>query len=151
MKVILTETIDAVGIIGTEVNVKNGFARNYLFPQKKAILATPQNRTLLAQQKAKFEIQIAKERELALQMAEKVMQIHVKISAKVSDDDRLYGSITTRDIADAIVNQEITIEKRMLLLAEPIKKLGVYKVPVRLYKGVQPEITVEVTPEDKVI
>ena len=79
------------------------------------------------------------------------MQIHVKISAKVSDDDRLYGSITTRDIADAIVNQEITIEKRMLLLAEPIKKLGVYKVPVRLYKGVQPEITVEVTPEDKVI
>jgi large subunit ribosomal protein L9 len=151
MKVILTETIDSVGIIGTEVNVKNGFARNYLFPQKKAILATPQNHKLLAQQKAKFEIQIAKEREMAMQMAEKVAQIYVKIPAKISDDDRLYGSITSRDIADAIGNQEITIERRMLLLAEPIKKLGVYKVPVRLYKGVKPEITIEVVPEDKVV
>ncbi|MBU0996336.1 MAG: 50S ribosomal protein L9 [Proteobacteria bacterium] len=149
MKVILTETIDSIGIIGAEVNVAKGFARNYLFPQSKAVLATPQNKKMLEHQKAKFEIQIAKEREMAMQMAEKVSAIYCKISAKVSDEDRLYGSITTRDIADAIASQDVTIEKRMILLAEPIKNLGIYKVPIRLYKGVKPEITVEVVPEDK--
>lgn len=151
MKVILTETIDSIGIIGAEANVAKGYARNYLFPQGKAVMSTPQNKKMLEMQKAKFEIQIAKEREMAMEMAEKVAEIYVKMTAKVSDEDRLYGSITTRDIADAIASQDITIEKRMILLAEPIKKLGVFKVPVRLYKGVKPEITVEVVPEDKAV
>ena len=151
MKVILTETIDSIGIIGTEANVAKGFARNYLLPQNKAVLATPQNRKLLEQQKAKFEIQIAKEREQAEQLAEKVSEIYCKITAKVSDEDRLYGSVTTRDVADALGNQEVTIEKRMILLSDPIKNLGIYKIPIRLYKGVEPEITVEVVPEDRTI
>ena len=151
MKVILTETIDSIGIIGTEANVARGYARNYLLPQKKAVVATPQNRKMLEQQKAKFEIQIAKEREQAEQLAEKVTEIYCKITARVSDEDRLYGSVTTRDVADALANQEVTIEKRMILLSDPIKKLGIYKIPIRLYKDVEPEITVEIVPEEKTV
>ncbi len=147
MKVILTETIDTLGIIGNEVKVADGYARNYLLPQKKALLSTPQNKKMLDQQKLKIDIQIAKEKESAEEMAKKIVEISCKISTKVSEEDRLYGSVTVRDILDALSNQEVKIEKRMLLLSEPIKKLGTYKVPVRLYKDVEPEITVEIVPE----
>ena len=149
-KIILTETIDTIGIIGAEASVADGYARNYLLPQKKAVLATPQNKKLLEQQKAKFELQIAKEKALAEEMAEKVKAITCKLSGKVSAEGKLYGSIGINDILSALADQEITIEKRMLLLVDPIKELGTYKVGVRLYKDVEPEITVEVVEEKKV-
>ena len=148
-KVILTETIDTLGIIGAEATVADGYARNYLLPRGKAVLATPQNKKILEQQKARFELQIAKEREQAEELAKKVQEISCTLMAKVSQDDRLYGSITAQDILEALKGQEVTIEKRMLLLAAPIKELGTYKVPVRLYKDVEPEITVEVKAEAK--
>lgn len=148
-KIILTETIDTIGIIGTEATVADGYARNYLLPQGKAVLATPQNKKLLEQQKAKFELQIAKEKEFAEEMAKKVEVIACKLEAKVSSEGRLYGSITASDILDALSSQDVTIEKRMLLLSDPIKEIGTYKIPVRLYKDVEPEITVEVVEEEK--
>jgi large subunit ribosomal protein L9 len=147
MKVILKETIDSLGIIGTEVTVADGYARNYLFPQKKAVRATPQNRRMLEQEKTKFELQIAKERKLAEEMAQKLEGVVCKIAAKVSEEDRLYGSVSVRDVIDALSDQDIVVEKRMVLLGEPIKALGIYKVPIRVYKEVEPEITVEVVPE----
>ena len=147
MKVILKETIDSLGIIGSEVLVSNGYARNYLLPQDKAVPATPQNRKMLEQIKAKFDIQIAKERKLAEEMAQKLENVSCTIAAKVSDENRLYGSVTARDIIDALSGQEIVVEKRMILLKEPIKEIGIYKVPIRVYKDVEPEITVEVVPE----
>ncbi|UCE53905.1 MAG: 50S ribosomal protein L9 [Desulfobacterales bacterium] len=147
MKVILKETIDSLGIIGTEVTVADGYARNYLFPQKKAVRATPQNRRMLEQEKTKFELQIAKERKLAEEMAQKLEGVVCKIAAKVSEEDRLYGSVSVRDLIDALSDQDIVVEKRMVLLKEPIKALGIYKVPIRVYKEVEPEITVEVVPE----
>ena len=147
MKVILKETIDSLGIIGSEVNVATGYARNYLLPQKKAVLSTPENRRMLEQEKAKLEIQIAKERKIAEEMAQRLEGVVCKLQAKVSEEDRLYGSISTRDIVDALEAQDIQIEKRMVLLGEPIKTLGTFKVPIRIYTNVEPEITVEVTPE----
>lgn len=147
MKVILKETIDSLGIIGSEVTVANGYARNYLLPQGKAIPATDSNRKLLAQQKAKFDLQIAKEKGIAEEMAKKLEEVSCTIPARVSDEDRLYGSITVRDIIIALNKQDVTVEKRMVLLKEPIKKLGVYKVPIRVYKEVEPEVTVEIIPE----
>ena len=147
MKVILKETIDSLGIIGSEVSVADGYARNYLFPQKKAVLATPQNRRMLEQEKAKFELQIAKERKVAEEMAQKLEGIVCKIKAKVSEEDRLYGSVSIRDIIDALGEQDVVVEKRMVLLKEPIKALGTYSVPIRVYKEVEPEISVEVIPE----
>jgi len=147
MKVILKETIDSLGIIGSEVDVAAGYARNYLLPQKKAVLATPENRRMLTQEKAKLEIQIAKERKIAEEMAQRLEGVVCKLQAKVSEEDRLYGSITTRDIVAALAAQDIQIEKRMILLGESIKTLGTFKVPIRIYTDVEPEITVEVTPE----
>jgi large subunit ribosomal protein L9 len=147
MKIILKETIDSLGIIGTEARVADGYARNYLLPQNKAVVATPQNRKMLEQESAKFELQIAKERKLAEEMAQRLEGVVCKIAAKVSEEDRLYGSVSVRDIVDTLANQDIVVEKRMVLLKEPIKAIGSYNVPIRVYNDVEPEITVEIVPE----
>ncbi len=147
MKVILKETIDSLGIIGSEVDVKPGYARNYLLPQGKAVPATPQYRSILSHEKAKFELQIAKERELAQQMADRLEGVECQVAAKVHEGERLYGSVTIRDIINALAKNNISVEKRMVLLTEPIKTIGTFQVPIRVYKGVKPEIKVEVVPE----
>ena len=147
MKVILKETINSLGIIGSEVSVADGYARNFLLPQDKALVATPQNRRILEQEKAKFEIQIAKERKLAEEMAERLDGVSCQIAAKVSEENRLYGSVGVRDIIDALAGQNIVVEKRMVLLKEPIKELGSFKIPIRVYKEVEPEVSVEIVPE----
>ena len=147
MKVILKETIESLGIIGSEVEVAKGYARNYLLPQDKAVEATPQNRRVIEQQRASFDLQIAKEKGLAEEMAAKLKEVACTIPAKVADMDKLYGSVTSRDIVDALAKQDIKIEKRMVLLSAPIKSLGNYKVPIRVYKEVEPEISVDVVPE----
>ena len=147
MKVILKETIDSLGIIGNEVTVADGYARNYLLPQNKAVLATPQNRKILEQDKKKFELQIAKEKEFAEKMAARLNGVSCKISAKVSEKDRLYGSVKIHDIIKALEKQDIKVDKRMILLREPIKKTGTQKIPIRIYTDVEPIIEVEVVPE----
>jgi large subunit ribosomal protein L9 len=149
MKVILKETIDTLGIAGSECEVAAGYGRNYLLPQGKAVLATPQNKKIMEQTRAKLELQIAKERKLAEDMAERIKDVVCTIKAKVHEDVRLYGSVTTHDIKDALNSQDVVLERRSILLAEPIKELGEYKVPIRLYKNVEPEITVNVIAEDK--
>jgi len=147
MRVILTQTIESLGIIGSEVEVKPGYARNFLLPQKKAVTATPENRKRLESEKAKFELQIAKERKLAEEMAQKLQGVACRVAAKVAEEDRLYGSVTVRDVIDALAAQHIVVEKRMVLMTEPIKQLGSFKIPIRVYKGVEPEITLEVVRE----
>ena len=147
MKVILKETIESLGIIGSEVTVANGYARNYLLPQGKAIAATPQNRRVMAQQRAQVELQIAKEKKLAEEMAQRLEGVRTQVAARVADGDRLYGSVTVRDIISALAKQDIKVEKRMVLLSAPIKILGEHKVPIRVYKEVEPEIIVEVVSE----
>lgn len=149
MKVILKETVESLGIIGSEVKVKDGYARNYLLPQGKAVLATPQNRKALEQERKKFELQIAKEKQFAEEMAKRIAGVVCTISAKVHEEKKLYGSVTTHDIMDALAEQDINIERKMLLLSDPIKEIGTYKIPVRVYSGVEPEIIVEVVPEKK--
>ncbi len=149
MKVILKETIDTLGIAGSECEVAAGYGRNYLLPQGKAILATRQNRKIMEQTRAKLELQIAKERKLAEEMAGKVKDVVCTIKAKVHEDVRLYGSVTSHDIKDSLNSQDVLVERRAILLAEPIKELGEYKVPIRLYKNVEPEITVKVIAEEK--
>lgn len=147
MRVILKETIDSLGIIGSEVTVADGYGRNYLLPQSKAVTATPRNRKLMEKERAKFDIQIAKERKLAEEMAERLNEVVCTIKAKVSEENRLYGSVGVRDIIKNLEKQDIKIEKRMLLLKESIKTIGAHKVPVRVYKDVEPLITIEVVPE----
>ncbi len=147
MKIILKETIEPLGIIGSEIKVKDGYARNYLIPHGKAVIATQQNRNILAQQKAKLDLQIAKERATAEEMAKRLEGVVCRLTAKVADEGRLYGSITVREIEDALAAQGIEVEKRMILLKEPIKDIGTYTIPIRIYKDVEPKITIEVTAE----
>jgi len=147
VKVILKETIESLGIIGSQADVSAGYARNYLLPQKKAVLDTPQNRKILEQEKSKFEFQIAKERKTAMEIATKLEGVVCTIPTKVSEEDRLYGSVTVREIINALAKQNIVVQKRMVLLKETIKTLGTYKVPIRVYKDIEPEITVEIVPE----
>ena len=147
MKVILKETIESLGIIGSEVEVAKGYARNFLLPQNKAVPATPQYRKILEQERKKFELQIAKEKAFAQEMAQRLEAVVCQIAAKVHEEDRLYGSVTSRDIADALAKQDVEVEKRMIMLKEPIKNTGTFKIPIRVYNDVEPEITVEIVPE----
>ncbi|MFW6081899.1 MAG: 50S ribosomal protein L9 [Desulfosalsimonas sp.] len=149
MKVILNETIDALGIVGSEVDVKNGYARNYLIPQGKAVPATEENRKKMEQERAKIELQMAKERERAEEMAARVKGVSIEIPAKVADEDRLYGSVGVKEIAGALEKQGIEVQRRSILLPNAIKNLGTYQVPVRIYRDIEPEITVEVVPDQQ--
>ena len=147
IELLLIQPVEHLGSQGEVVEVKPGYAYNYLLPQGKAVPATPQYRRILEHEKAKFELQIAKERELAQQMADRLEGVACQVAAKVHEGDRLYGSITIRDIIKALAKNDIVVEKRMVLLTEPIKTLGTFQVPIRVYKGVKPEIKVEVVPE----
>ena len=149
MKVILTETIESVGGIGDEVNVAKGYARNYLIPQKKAIVATPKNRKVFELRRVQLEQQLAKEQVKAEAMAERIRGAVCTIAGKISEEDRLYGSVSTRDIAEQLKAQGFDVDKGMIMLSEPIKTLGSYIVPIRLYSDITPEITVRVVPEQE--
>lgn len=149
MKVILKETISSLGIIGSECDVAPGFARNYLLPQGKAVQATEQQRKLMEQERAKLELQIAKEKKLAEEMAEKLKGVECTVRRKVVEETKLYGSVNVKDIRDALNEVGVQVDKRSILLTEPIKEVGEYKIPIRLYKDVEPEITLYVEPEGK--
>ena len=149
MKVILTETIPSLGTVGDEVDVATGYARNYLVPQKKAILATQKNRKLFERRRVLLQHQHNKEQSLAETMREKIHGAVCTIEAKVSEEDKLYGSVSTRDIAEQLNAQGFDVEKKMIMLSEPIKTLGSYIVPVRLYADITSEITVKVVPEQE--
>jgi len=149
MKVILTEMIESLGTVGDEVNVAKGYVRNYLIPQKKAILATPSNRKIFERQRTQLEQRLAKDQTRAEVMAEKIRGAVCTIVAKVSEGDRLYGSVSTRDIAEQLKSQGFDVDKGMVMLSEPIKTLGSYIVPIRLYTDIASEITVRVVPEQE--
>lgn len=149
MKVILTENVASLGNVGDEVNVAKGYARNYLVPQKKAIMATPGNRKLLEHRRAELQEQVTIERTRAEELAEKMRGAVCTVAGKVSEEDKLYGSVSTRDITEQLEAQGFPVEKKMVLLSEPIKTLGSYIVPIRLYADVTSEITVKVIPEQE--
>lgn len=148
MKVILREMMESLGTVGDEVTVANGYARNYLLPQKKAVLATPTNRNLIKRERKQLELKAIKDHGKAKILAQKIQGAVCTISGKVSEDDRLYGSVTTRDIAEQLESQGFEVHRRMVMLSEPIKTLGSYIVPVQLHPEVNPEITVKVVAEE---
>jgi large subunit ribosomal protein L9 len=148
MKVILRETIESLGSVGDEVNVKKGYARNYLLPQKKAVLSNPANRVQIEREREKLEIRAAKDKEQAEIFAEKVAGTICTIAAKVSEEDKLYGSVGTRDIQARLQEQGLEVDRKGILLSEPIKTLGSYIIPIQLHPEVRPEITVHVIAEE---
>jgi large subunit ribosomal protein L9 len=147
MQVILKESIESLGMAGTEVKVSNGYARNYLFPQSKAVEATPANRKIMEQNRQKIELQLAREKEAAMEAAGKLAGVVCRVVAKAGPEGRLYGSVSAGDISAALKAQGIEVSKRMLMIREPIKEIGTFTIAINLYKDIHPEITVEVVQE----
>jgi large subunit ribosomal protein L9 len=143
MEVILRQTIENVGNPGDIVQVSNGYARNYLLPRGFAYQATPGNRKRIAAEKARLEAAENERRQSARTLADRLEQVSLTFSARVGDEEKLFGSVTTADIVQQLHAQGFPeIEKRQIDLHDPIKSLGVYKVPVRLHADVKPEIKV---------
>ncbi len=147
MEVILKETIDTLGPEGSIVTVKPGYARNYLIPQKKAVAATKANRAILEQERRAIEARLAKQQQIADALAGKLSGITVEIARKAGEEDRLFGSVTSADIADKVKELGIEIKKKAILLSEPIKTLGETKVAVKTGFQTTSEITVQVVAE----
>jgi len=141
MEIILLERIENLGQMGDVVNVKPGFARNYLLPQKKALRATAANRSLFETQRAQLEATNLDRRKEAEAVAAKLDGLSVVIVRQASDNDQLYGSVTVRDIAQAITEAGFTVDSKQVQLARPIKTVGLHQVSVRLH----PEVSVAVT------
>ncbi len=147
MKVILTQDMESLGLGGEIVNVARGYARNYLVPRGMALEATEQNIKLTEQQRKNIEIKKIKAKEDALKIKEKLSAVSVTIAQKVGEEEKLYGSVTTMDIADQLEKQGITLERRRIILDKPIKSLGEFSVTVKLHPEVTAPIKVVVVPE----
>jgi large subunit ribosomal protein L9 len=148
MKVILTTDLPHVGKMGQAVDVANGYGRNFLIPRGFAILATPGNQRNLAQQQKALLAREAKTRAEAETLAAQLQATSLKISKKTGAGDRLYGSVTSMDVADLLKQQGFSLDRRKIVLETPLKTLGAHKIPIRLHPEVVAELEVTVTKEE---
>ncbi|MDG4476465.1 50S ribosomal protein L9 [Thiovibrio frasassiensis] len=146
MELILKETIDTLGEEGDVVKVKNGYGRNFLIPRRLAVPATKSNLTILEKEKAAIVARKKKQRDEAEALAKKVAGATVVIAHRSGDDNKLFGSITSAEIAEKLAALGIEIDKKRIILDEPIKTLGVTMVPVKIGYQISAEITVEIVP-----
>lgn len=142
MEVILRQAIENLGNPGDVVTVKSGYARNYLLPRGFAYEATPGNLKRIAQEKARLEAAEAERRQAAEGLAKKLDEVQLTFSARVGEEGKLFGSVTAADIQQQLEAQGFSIEKRQIDLHDPIKTLGVFRVPVKLHADVKPEVRV---------
>ena len=147
MKVILREDVPNLGKSGELVSVKPGFGRNYLLPRKLAVLANEANVRQLEHDRAVITARQAKLRGAAQSQAEKLSAVVVRIRRKVGDQDKLFGSVTSLDIAEGLAVQGLKVDRRSIHLPEPIRTTGKHAVEVRLHRDVTSTIQVEVSPE----
>ena len=144
MKVILADDVRGLGHRGDTVTVKDGYARNYLFPQGFAYEATTANTRRLGEEKKKYDVKTLREKTVAEDVARRVEGLTVTVTKKAGEGDVLYGSVTASDIADALGQRGVTVDRRRIEVAEPIKRLGPHTVHVRLHRDVVAVLTVEV-------
>lgn len=147
MEIILRQDVDELGVEGDIINVANGYARNYLIPKGVALEASPQNIKVLESQRKKIEIRKLKAKEDADELKEKVEGMVISFSHKAGEEGKLYGSVTSMDIASHLETQGIVIDRRRILLEKAIKSLGEFEVQVKIYPGVIAALKVEVLPE----
>jgi len=147
MDVILRQDVDNVGRAGELVTVKDGFGRNYLLPRGLAYLASESNRRRI-EAEAKQQVRKAgAQLDSARELAERLEAVSLTFTMKAGEGDKLFGSVTAADVADRLLAEGFTVDKKAVELHEPIKALGVYKVPVRVHHEVKPEVRVWVVKE----
>ena len=142
MEVILRQAVDSLGHPGDVVTVSNGYARNFLLPRGVAFPATEGNKKRIQQEKSRLEAAESARRGSAQQLADQLGEVSITFAARVGEEGKLFGSVTAADIAQQLEAQGHHVEKRMIDLHEPIRALGVYRVPIRLHADVRPEIKV---------
>lgn len=147
MEIILREDIDTLGTRGQMVKVADGYARNYLIPKGLAVLATQANKKMVADMRAAYLRQETKRAEEARELGKLIEKSTITITAKVGENDHLFGSVTAIDIHDALAKLNYNIDRRKIVLSEPIKTAGVHKVTLKLHKDVTQELVVNVEPE----
>ena len=148
MKVILKEDIPKLGRMGETVEVARGYGRNYLIPQGKAVVATHRSLKALEHQLSLIQRKADLFRTDAEGLAERISGVTLTLSRKVVDEDKLYGSVSVSDIAQALEEAGVDIERKMIKLDEPIKTLGEYRVPIRFHAEVTAEINLQVVQEE---
>jgi large subunit ribosomal protein L9 len=148
MEVILREEIDNLGRRGDVVKVASGYARNYLLPKRLAVAANESNKKIVEQEKQAYLRRESKEIGDANDLAKMMATVEVTIAQKAGENDQLFGSVTSQDIAAALEKAGYTIDRRKVVLAEPIKALGDYKVTVKLHREVTVELPVHVIKEE---
>jgi large subunit ribosomal protein L9 len=147
MKVILREDLAGIGEAGETVEVKDGYGRNYLFPRKLAIPATKGNLRSIDEVKRQKELRDRKRRREAEKIKERIEKLSLNKEVKVGEEDKLYGSVTSGDIAELLAAEGVTVDKRSIELENPIKALGVYTVPVKIEKDVIADLKLWVVKE----
>jgi large subunit ribosomal protein L9 len=149
MEVILREEIANLGGRGEVVKVADGYARNFLFPKRLAVPATEANKKIVESERHAHLRREAKEKASAEDLSKIMSGVTVTITSKAGEQDQLFGSVTSKDIAEALERQNFHIDRKKIHLEDPIKQLGEYKVPIRLHREVTIEIAVQVVREEE--
>jgi large subunit ribosomal protein L9 len=150
MKVFLKEDVKSLGKMGEVVNVAEGYARNYLIPKKVAVEANTKNVKEFEHQKRTIREKVQKVKDASKAVAEKLSALTLTIKAKAGEEEKLFGSVTTMDIAEALQSSGYDIDKKKVHLDEPIKRLGTYTAEVKIHPEITAKVTVQVVPEDEV-
>ena len=147
MKVILREDVEKLGKAGDVVKVADGFGRNYLIPRQLAVLADVRNLKALEHDRRVIEARVKKSRKSAESLASRLSAVSVTLPAKAGEEGKLFGAITSRDIAEALEKAGVPVDRKNVLLHDPIKQLGDYKVKIKAGTDLHPEISVSVVAE----
>ncbi|HEX7088450.1 MAG TPA: 50S ribosomal protein L9 [Vicinamibacterales bacterium] len=149
MEIILREHVENLGRRGDIVKVAPGYARNYLLPRKLALPVTEQNRKLIERERKIAEAREAEERQQAEALATRITALEIVIARRVGETEQLYGSVTSADLAEALAEKGLQIERRKIQLDEPIKALGEHVVPIRLHRDVTAQLHVQVVKQEE--
>ena len=148
MEVILREHVDNLGRRGDVVKVAPGYARNYLLPRKLALPVNEGNKRVIERERKLAETRELEERQQAEAVANRLSQIELTLSRRVGDTEQLYGSVTTADIAEALLEKGLEIDRKRIHLDEPLKSLGAFTIPVKLHRDVIAQLKVHVAKQD---
>jgi len=144
MKVILQETVEGLGHVGDLLDVSDGFARNYLLPRRKALEASSRNVKALEHVKRVSAEKARKEKQQIEAVAKKISAVSLTLTAQVGKDDKMFGSVTVKDIVEGLAEHGFEVDRRRIQLAQPIKELGLFTVPVKLHRDVTASVSVMV-------
>ncbi len=150
MKVILQETVEGLGHVGDLLDVSDGFARNYLLPRRKALEASSRNVKALEHVKRVSAEKARKEKQQIEAVAKKISAVSLTLTAQVGKDDKMFGSVTVKDIVEGLAEHGFEVDRRRIQLAQPIKELGTFTVPVKLHRDVTASVSVMVVKKQEV-